>query len=136
MSTSEVINRVINFPDHIIAVQMSLHSKARPRLTRSGHAYMAQSYREAQAEMRRQVSEQWQRDPLEGPLAVHIEMHGEGRGDADNLMGFVLDAAGPSKNDKGVLWVDDRVSVISYLSSEWHKASKKDSYWVIKISVL
>lgn len=136
MITSKVIASAIDSPDYTIVVEMPLHSKARPRLTRSGHAYMAQSYREAQAEMRRQVAAQWSGEPLDGPLAVHIEMHGEGRGDADNLMGFVLDAVGPSKKDKGVLWIDDRVSVITYLSSEWHKAPKADSKWVIKIAVL
>lgn len=136
MNTLEVIKRVIATPDYTIAVKMPLHSKARPRMTRSGHAYMAQSYREAQAEMRRQIVDQWDQEPLQGPLAVHIEMHGEGRGDADNLQGFVLDSAGPSKNQDGVLWVDDRVSVISYLSSEWHKTPKADSYWIIKIAVL
>lgn len=136
MITSEVIAKVIDTPDFVITVKMPLYSKARPRLTRSGHAYMPQSYRDAQAEMRKQIIQQWNKEPLAGPLAVHIEMHGEGRGDADNLTGAVLDAAGPSRNDKGILWIDDRVSIISYLSSEWHKASKADSYWVIKIAIL
>lgn len=136
MTTLEVFKRVIDCPDYLLTIMMPLHSKARPRLTRSGHAYMAQSYRDAQAEMRKQVVEQWPHEPLEGPLAVHIEMYGEGRGDADNLMGFVLDAAGPSKNEKGILWVDDRVSVISHLSSEWHKTPKADSRWIIKIALL
>jgi len=136
MTASEIFKKVIDCPDYSILVKMPLHSKARPRLTRSGHAYMAQSYRDAQAEMRRQITEAWSSPPLEGPLAVHIEMHGEGRGDSDNLMGFVLDAAGPSKGVSGVLWVDDRVSVISHLSSEWHKASKVDSKWIVKIALL
>lgn len=133
MNTLQIISRVIDSPDYVIQVSMPLHSKARPRMTRSGHTYMAQSYRDAQAEMRKQVKNQWEQGPLEGPLAVHIEMHGEGRGDLDNMTGFVLDAAGPSKGVPGILWVDDRASVISYLSAEWHKATKADSRWTIKI---
>lgn len=115
---------------------MPLFSKARPRLTKSGHAYMPAAYREAQTEMQRQIAQQWQADPLEGPLALHVEMHGEGRGDADNLVGALLDAAGPSKNKPGMLWVDDRVSVIPYVFAEWHKANKADSRWTIRILML
>ena len=136
MITSEVIMKVIDSPDYIVTVKMPLFSKARPRLTRAGRAYMPQVYRDAQWEMRKQIMGQWKQPPLEGPLAVHIEMHGEGRGDADNLMGAVLDAAGPSAKDQGILWVDDRVSIITYLSSEWHKAPKVESKWIIKITVL
>ena len=86
--------------------------------------------------MQRQINAQWSQDPLEGPIAVHIEMHGEGRGDLDNLTGFVLDAAGPAKGRPGILWVDDRVSVIPYLFADWYKASKADSRWTIRILVL
>lgn len=87
-------------------------------------------------EMQRQIALQWQGDPLEGPLALHVEMHGEGRGDADNLVGALLDAAGPSKNHPGMLWTDDRVSVIPYIFAEWHKAPKIDSRWTVRILVL
>lgn len=135
-SILNVIERVIDSPDYHLEIRMPLFSKARPRLTRSGHAYMPSAYREAQLEMQRQIVEQWQNEPLEGPLAVHIEMHGEGRGDLDNLAGAVLDAAGPSKGKPGILWVDDRVTVIPYLFAEWHKTSKADSGWTIRILML
>lgn len=134
MNTSQAIERVIYFPDYLIEVKAPLFSKARPRLTKTGHAYMPESYRLAQAEMRRQIREQWQgREPLLGPIALYIEMHGEARIDADNAAGAVLDAAGPSKKEAGVLWQDDRVSVIPLLIVDWKKAKKDDSFWRIHI---
>jgi len=129
-----VISHIISSPDYIIEVKMPLFSKARPRLTKSGHAYMAESYRLAQAEMRRKVREQWQpREPLLGPIALYIQAHGEGRLDSDNLAGFLMDAVGPSKKEPGILWQDDRVSVIPLLIVDWKKAKKDDSRWLIHI---
>lgn len=107
-----------------------MFSKARPRLTRSGHAYMPASYKEAQSEMRRQLLEQWKEGPLEGPILLDIEVFGEGRGDTDNIAGAFMDSA------QGIIFTDDRVSVIPKLIIEWHKASKKESRWVIKITKL
>ena len=133
---SQRTSRVIGFPDFVLEVQMPLHSKARPRMTRSGHAYMAPAYKAAQEEMRRLLREQWPHEPLEGPLALELEVWGEGRGDADNIAGFLMDAAGPHRGAPGVLWNDDRVSVISALSIRWHKAPKKDSRWVVRITLL
>lgn len=86
--------------------------------------------------MRRQVTEQWQRPPLEGPIAVYMKLYGEGRGDADNLAGFLLDAAGPRKGEPGILWVDDRVTVIPVLIVDWEKTAKADSKWVLQIALL
>jgi hypothetical protein len=97
---------------------------------------MAESYRLAQAEMRKQVAEKWQRPPLEGPIAVYMKLQGEGRGDADNLAGFLLDAAGPRKGEPGILWVDDRVTVIPTLIVDWHRATKAESKWILQIALL
>lgn len=113
--------------EHNLVIKMPLFSKARPRMTRSGHTYMASSYREAQAEMRKQISEQWDRPPLDGPLTVSMDVYGEGRGDLDNIAGAFMDSG------HNILWNDDRVSVISELSIKWTKAKKADSLWLIKI---
>lgn len=139
MSTKDTlspIERVISSPDYTLQVSMPLHSKARPRMTRAGHAYMAQGYRDAQEEMRRQLCSQWSLQPLKGPIALYIKLYGEGRGDSDNIAGFLMDAAGPSKGQAGLLWEDDRVSVISTLIVEWVKAKKNESRWVIQIAIL
>jgi Holliday junction resolvase RusA-like endonuclease len=109
---------------------MPLFSKARPRLTRSGHAYMPQAYKDAQAEMRRQLTKQWSGEPLSGPVALYLCVHGEARADSDNIAGALMDAA------NGILWTDDRVSIISTLVVEWSKASKAESRWIIKIAEL
>lgn len=136
MHTSEAIAKVIGSPDYVLEIKMPLFSKARPRLTKTGHAYMPQAYRDAQAEMQRQIREQWCHGPLEGPIALCIRAYGEGRGDSDNISGAILDAAGPSKGKPGILWEDDRVSVIPCLIFEWEKATKAESRWVIQIAML
>jgi Holliday junction resolvase RusA-like endonuclease len=109
---------------------MPLFSKARPRLTRSGHAYMPQKYKECQAEMHRQVVSQWGHPPLEGPIAVHFDLYGEAKADADNLIGAALDSL------NGLVWADDRVSIIPAMSVCWTKAPKAQSRWVIQIAKL
>lgn len=134
--TSGNTEKTIGVPDYVLTVELPLHSKARPRLTRSGHAYMAPAYKEAQAAMRKQLRAQWQGEPLDGPIALHVKVYGEGRGDADNIAGFLMDAAGPNKKEPGVLWADDRVTVIPKLSIEWERAPKAESRWVISITHL
>lgn len=129
----KIVERTILHPDYIIEVLMPLHSKARPRLTKSGHAYMDNAYRIAQAKMREQVQAQWKKEPLSGPICLYIKMYGEAKCDSDNAAGFVLDAVGPSKKQPGLLWVDDRVSVIPFLIVDWEKASKENSRWVLHI---
>lgn len=136
VKTSDSIARVLGSPDYVLMAEMPIHSKARPRLTRSGHAYMPEAYRKAQAEMRAILEKQWTGAPLQGPIALYIKVYGEGRGDADNIAGFLMDAAGPSKNSPGLLWEDDRVSVISSLIVEWEKAKKAESKWIIQIALL
>ena len=114
-------------PDYLIVIDQPLFSKARPRLTRSGHAYMPASYKASQSEMKEQIRSQWTEAPLEGPVFLKMTVKGEGRGDLDNIAGAFMDAA------QGIIFTDDRVSVISKLSIEWTKAAKKDSEWIIEI---
>lgn len=116
--------------EYLITIKQPLFSKARPRLTRSGRAYMPAAYKEAQSLMRNQIREQWDREPLQGPLSVHLEVAGEGRGDLDNIAGAFLDSA------QGIVFTDDRVSVINVLHIEWQKAKKADSIWRISICPL
>jgi Holliday junction resolvase RusA-like endonuclease len=114
-------------PDYILVIKRPLFSKARPRLTRTGHAFMPPAYKLAQAEMRKQIKEQWTKGPLEGPISLSIMIKGEGRGDTDNIAGAFMDTA------QGVLWLDDRVTVIPQLSISWQKAPKAESEWIIHI---
>lgn len=113
-----------------LIIKQPLFSKARPRLTRFGKAYMPASYKEAQKRMREQIAKQWSEGPLQGPVRLDMLVRGEGRGDLDNIAGAFMDAA------QGIVFQDDRVSVISILTIEWRKASKLDSEWVIRIHPL
>ena len=92
---------------------------------------MPKEYKQKQAEMKRQLLEAWgDREPLAGPIALDLELYGEGRADADNIIGALMDSA------NGILWTDDRVSIIPQISVKWEKAAKVDSLWVLKISTL
>ena len=111
-----------------LEVRMPLFSKARPRVTARG-TFMPKEYKAKQKEMRRQLQEQWgDNPPLEGPISLSIEIYGEGRADADNIIGALMDAA------NGLLWTDDRVSIIPQISVSWEKAKKADSLWRITIN--
>ena len=57
-----------------------------------------------------------------------IEIFGEGRADADNIIGALMDSA------NGLLWTDDRVTIIPQISVAWEKAPKANSLWRITIS--
>jgi len=93
-------------------------------------AFMPPAYKEKQRKMRILIREQWDRPPLEGPMRLEIECWGEGRVDADNMIGALMDAA------NGILWTDDRVSIIPEIRVVWHKAKKNQSKWLIKITEL
>lgn len=73
---------------------------------------------------------QWNLGPLEGPLLLELFVKGESRGDSDNIAGAFMDAA------HGILWIDDRVTVIPRLHIEWEKASKAESIWIAWITLL
>jgi len=91
---------------------------------------MPKEYKSKQKEMVRQLSAQWPHEPLEGPIRLEIDIEGEGRADADNIIGALMDSA------NRILWVDDRVSIIPEIQVRWTKAAKKDSVWRIKIKKL
>ncbi len=91
---------------------------------------MPPAYKLAQAEMRRQMKQQWAIAPLEGPVSLELLIRGEGRGDTDNIAGAFMDSA------HGILWIDDRVTIIPNLTVRWTKASKADSLWIANISHL
>lgn len=80
--------------------------------------------------MRRQLLSQWKQGPLEGPIFLELLVQGEGRGDSDNIAGAFMDAA------HGILWIDDRVTIIPELKITWKKAPKNESLWVIHITNL
>lgn len=116
-----------NEPDYVLTIKQPLFSKARPRMTRSGHTYMPDAYKQAQRWMRNQIKEQWSGEPLEGPLLLAVLTQGEGRGDSDNIQGAFMDAA------VGIVFKDDRVKIIPTTIFDWTIAPKKRSSWEVMI---
>ena len=110
-----------------LEIRHPLFSKARPRVTKTGHAFMPATYKKNQKELLEKIKEQYDGPPLEGPLRVEVDLYGEGRGDIDNIIGALFDTANK------VLWTDDRVSIIPELSVRWTKAKKEHSMWVVRI---
>ena len=103
-----------------------LFSKARPRVTSRG-TFMPAAYKKNQKELLAKVQEQYDGPALEGPLRVEMELYGEGRADIDNVVGAFFDTVNK------VLWVDDRISIISELSVRWVKRKKENSAWIVRI---
>lgn len=103
-----------------------LFSKARPRVTKHG-TFMPAAYKKNQKELLAKVKEQYDGAPLEGPLRVEMELHGEGRADIDNVVGAFFDTV------NGVLWTDDRISIIPELSVKWTKCKKDQSAWYVRV---
>lgn len=103
-----------------------LFSKARPRVTSRG-TFMPAAYKRNQKELLAKVKEQYNGPPLEGPLRVEMDLYGEGRADIDNVVGAFFDTVNK------VLWVDDRISIISELSVRWTKCKKENSTWIVRI---
>ena len=109
-----------------LEIRHPLFSKARPRVTSKG-TFMPVAYKKNQKELLAKVKEQYDGPPLQGPLRVEMELHGEGRADIDNVVGAFFDTVNK------VLWVDDRISIISELSVTWSKCKKESSMWYIRI---
>lgn len=111
-----------------ITVRLPLMSKARPR-SFSGQKvpYMPAAYKKWKAEMRAQLAEWWTDPPLEVVHVLSFRFTGPARADLDNLIGAVLDCGNK------LIWVDDRVSVISKLTGQHIKAKEKDSSIELRI---
>lgn len=99
---------------------LRLQPKARPRF--AGHAYKDSKYRSWMESARSILSEWWTVPPLgKGQIvALHLTFRGPGTSDLDNLAGAVLDAG------KGIVWADDRVTVVRRIEADWEQAPKSN----------
>ena len=111
-----------------ITLHVPLTSKARPR-SFSGQKvpYMPAKYKKWKAEVRAQLAEWWTEPPLEKVKIVTLKFKGPARADLDNLMGAILDTG------NGLIWKDDRLSIISKLYGEFEKAKEADSQIELKV---
>jgi Holliday junction resolvase RusA-like endonuclease len=87
--------------------------KARPRLS-YGHAYTPKNYKDWKANAIGQLALQYGGLPPINKATVSVEIGGKHRGDADNILGSVMDALVQA----GVL-VDDRLTVVNKLTIEY-----------------
>lgn len=95
---------------------------------------MPKEYKEWQTKARRLLRMVWDSHEL-GPLEhceIHVEAHGPGRCDPDNLIGALLDAMQPCKRTgwEGVI-KDDRVTVVPVISFRWIR--DKNQFWDVRI---
>lgn len=99
-------------------LRVPLQPKERPRF--SGHAYKGNRYREWAEQCRAILAEWWTIPPLgKGQIvSVHFTFRGPGFSDLDNLQGAVMDAG------KGIVWTDDRVTVIQRTEANWVKSPR------------
>ena len=120
--------REINF-----RLDLPLMSKARPRFGK-GHSYLPAKYRDWKNLAREKLKQTWVEFELETleQFELHVEAHGPGRSDADNLIGSLLDAGLPDKKTewRGA-WKDDRVTVVPFIAFRWIR--DKEQYWDIRI---
>lgn len=114
-------------------LDLPLMSKARPRFGK-GRSYLPAPYREWKNKARRLLRLFWEANDLETleQFELHVEAHGPGRCDADNLIGSILDAGLPDKKTGFVgCWRDDRVTVIPFISFRWIRS--KQQFWDVRI---
>lgn len=106
---------------------LPLQPKTRPRFSR--HAYTDDKYAAWMQRCRAILGEWWTRPPLgKGEvIAVHFTFRGPGFSDLDNLVGAVMDAG------LGILWTDDRVTVLKRIEAEWQKAPTSNQSIYLKV---
>ncbi len=97
-------------------------SKPRPR------AFMGQRrpyndpvYKQWIKQAKAHMSEFWTHEPLEKLKILYVVFRGPARGDLDNRLGAVMDAG------NGIIWKDDKVTVIPSIDMKWLKTSEKEA---------
>jgi len=108
-----------------ITLRVPLQPKDRPRAsTRDGvlRSHRAPKYVAWMREARALLQKHWAGPPLTHNNLINVRMlfSGPGRSDLDNLVGAVLDAG------TGIIWVDDKVTVIRYIEASWKQKPIKD----------
>ena len=110
-------------------IEYPLFSKARPRLTKTGHAYMPPAYKNHQRNLRAAIRCQWGDNPiLEEPIMLQLMVYGESRGDVDNIAGAFMDAA------QGIVYIDDNCRIVTRLDVQWHLSKKSESRWLVRVT--
>ena len=113
---------------------LPLMSKARPRAGR-GFVYLPPLYRAWQTLARAELRRIWMEQGMETLKAceISVEIHGPGRGDADNVIGALLDAGLPDRaSGWSGAWADDRVTVVPFIACRWIR--DRQQFWDVTIA--
>jgi Holliday junction resolvase RusA-like endonuclease len=109
-------------------LRVPLMSKARPRSPRGGgRPYMPKAYMQWKATVRALLAEWWTIPPLADVRCLVLVFRGPARGDLDNLAGALLDAG------NGLLWTDDRVSVMPCMALRFTKTNRDNQSIYLKV---
>lgn len=105
-----------------------LQPKARPRFG-NGMAYKDTKYRDWAENVRSILREWWTAPPLQKGQVVALQLTfcGPGTSDLDNLAGAVMDAG------NGIVWIDDRVTVLQRIEAEWQQQPKSNQSIYLKV---
>jgi Holliday junction resolvase RusA-like endonuclease len=105
-----------------------LQPKSRPRFAK-GVAYKDSKYAAWTEDVRSILREWWTMPPLQKGqvVALHLTFCGPGTSDLDNLAGAVMDAG------NGIVWVDDRVTVLQRIEAEWQQQPKSNQSIYLKV---
>lgn len=114
----------MDYPEIILPLR--LMSKARPRVTSRG-TYMPRPYQLWRKECAELLRKAWLAPPISHPIAVEIDCYGTARGDVDNYMGALFDTA------NGIIWVDDRSSIIQRATISHFRRPPAESQWNIRV---
>lgn len=100
---------------------INLMSKARPRFSAGKVPYMPKEYMQWKKDLRALMAEWWTTPPLDHVDRIDLVFKGPARYDLDNLAGSVLDAG------QGLVWTNDRCTVIPTLNLQWIKTKPANS---------
>lgn len=106
----------------ILEFPINPEPKGRPRMTRRGRVYTPRKTVLFERQIQAIAQSQYKKDPLTGPLSVHVEFHFARpksvkrefhtvKPDIDNLQKAILDAL------NGIIWIDD-AQIICLTSSK------------------
>jgi Holliday junction resolvase RusA-like endonuclease len=105
-----------------------LQPKSRPRFGK-GSAYKDSKYKAWTKSAQAILAEWWTIPPLgKGQVvALHLTFCGPGTSDLDNLAGAVMDAG------NGIVWQDDRVTVLQRIEAQWQQQPKNNQFIYLKV---
>ena len=106
-------------------------SKLRPRVTRTGHAYMPAGYQKSKADFGWLVKAARPPFTAAGDVALYVEIgvKAKGRGDDDNYLGWLMDSL------QGIVFADDRQARVHALHPDGRIVRRNTGRDYIRLAV-